>query len=67
MASTALDKIRQDALVRRVKGGGNCIEWSAKDLAVIRDHIAAMSDHTIRAAPRKPRRDGKAHERGSHD
>jgi hypothetical protein len=49
----ALDIIRDDALSRRVLGlsGGNCIEWSAKDIAMIRDHIAAMPDQIIRAAP----------------
>ena len=53
MVDTALDILRQDALSRRVKGmaGGNRIEWSAKDIAVIRDHIAAMPETIIRDAP----------------
>ena len=58
----SLDVIRDDALLRRVKGvaGGNRIAWSAKDIATIRDHIAAMSDHTIRAAPLGPKSNGVA-------
>jgi hypothetical protein len=49
----ALDIIRDDALLRRVKGvvGGNRILWSAKDIAVIRDYVAAMPEKIIRAAP----------------
>jgi hypothetical protein len=49
----ALDVIRDDALLRRVKGvsGGNRILWSAKDIAVIRDYVAAMPAKIIRAAP----------------
>jgi hypothetical protein len=31
--------------------GGNRILWSAKDIAMIRDHISAMPDRIIRAAP----------------
>jgi hypothetical protein len=48
-----LDVIRDDALLRRVKGvaGGNRIRWSAKDIAVIRNYVAAMPEKTIRAAP----------------
>jgi hypothetical protein len=44
MMADSLDTLRKDALASRVKGaaGGNRIEWSAKDIAVIRDHIAAM-------------------------
>ncbi|SRR5216683_8286013 len=53
MVDTTLDILRQDALVKRVKGiaGGNRIIWSAKDIAVIRERIMAMSEKTIRAAP----------------
>ena len=53
MADTTLDILRQDALVRRVKGmaGGNRILWSGKDVAKIRDHIMLMPEKMIRAAP----------------
>ena len=49
----ALGIIRDDALLRRVKGiaGGNRIEWSAKDIGTIRDYVAAMPDEIIRATP----------------
>jgi hypothetical protein len=58
----SLDVIRDDALLRRVKGvaGGNRILWSAKDIAMIRDHIAAMPETIIRAAPLGPKSNGVA-------
>jgi hypothetical protein len=51
MVDTAIDMLRRDALVTRVKGalGGNCIAWSAKDIATIRDHIMAMTPEKITA------------------
>jgi hypothetical protein len=62
MTDTTLDIMRADAFFRRVKGSmaGNRIEWSAKDIAMIRDHIAAIarSDHSRRA-------NGRAQEKGS--
>jgi hypothetical protein len=53
MVDTILDSLRQDALVRRVKGipGGNRIVWSGKDIATIRDHINSIPEKLIRAAP----------------
>ena len=53
-AMTNLDTLREDAIQGRVRGmaaGGNRILWSAKDIAMIRDHISAMPDRIIRAAP----------------
>jgi hypothetical protein len=40
----ALEILRQDALVRRIKGvaGGLHIVWSAKDIARISDHVTTM-------------------------
>jgi hypothetical protein len=51
MVDTALDMLRRDALVTRVKGvpGGNRIAWSAKDIATIRGHIMAMTPEKITA------------------
>jgi hypothetical protein len=58
-AMANLDTLREDAIQGRVKGmaaGGNRILWSAKDIAMIRDHIAAMPDQIIRAAPKPVRK-----------
>jgi len=48
----ALDLLRQDALIKRLKNiGGNSIRWSAKDAALIADHIMTMPARMIRDAP----------------
>src|SRR5260221_8697298 len=51
----ALDFLRQDALLTRVKGvpGGHRIVWSAKDVSMIREHIMAMPEKIIRSEPNK--------------
>ena len=54
-----LDILRQDALARRIKGvaGGLHIVWSAKDIARISDHIAAMPEKMLaRDLPATPAR-----------
>jgi hypothetical protein len=53
----ALDLLRQDALLKRLKNtGGNGIRWSAKDAAQIADYIMSMPAHILRNAPAPTRK-----------
>jgi hypothetical protein len=58
MVDATLDILRQDALVKRVKGiaGGKCVLWSASDHAVIRAKVMTMTEKTLRAAPTAARK-----------
>jgi len=52
MADSTLDMLRNDALVKRIKGitNGNHIVWSSKDIAVIRDYVMALPERIVRGA-----------------